>query len=47
MLAEFFKLTEQALQCGPTVEIHNDTRVCGKGRTMVLGIVDIKAHVDE
>jgi len=47
MLAEFLKLPEQALQRWPTVEIHNDTRVFGKGRTMGLGIIDIKAHVDE
>jgi len=47
MLAEFFKLAEQALQRWPTVKINNDTSVLGKGRTMVLGIIDIKAHVDE
>jgi len=46
MLAEFFKLAEQALPRGPTMEINNDTRVFGKGRPMVLGIIDIKAHVN-
>jgi len=46
MLDECLKLTEQVLQRWPTVEINNDTRVCGKGRTMVRGIIDIKAHVD-
>ena len=44
MLDEFLKLAEQALQRWPTVEINNDTSVFGKGRTMVLGIIDIKAH---
>ncbi len=47
MLAEFLQLAEQALQRWPTVEINNDTSVVGKGRTMILGIIDIKAHVDE
>jgi len=47
MLAEFLKLPEQALQRGPTVAIHNDTCVFGKSRTMGLGIINIKAHVDE
>jgi hypothetical protein len=47
MLAEFLKLPEQALQRGPTVEINDDTRVGGKGRTMVLGIIDIKPHVND
>jgi len=46
MLAKFLKLAEQALQRWPTVEINNDIRVFGKGRTMGLGIIDIKAHVD-
>ena len=47
MLAEFLKLAEQALQRWPTVEINDDTSVFGKSRTMVLGIIDIKAHVDD
>ena len=47
MLAEFLQLPEQALQRWPIVEINNNTSVFGKSRTMVLGIIDIKAHVDK
>jgi len=47
MPAEFLQLAEQALQCGPTVKVKAGTGVLVKGRAMVPGVIDIKAHVEE
>ncbi len=47
MLAELLKLPEQPLQRRPTMEFNPRTGVLVKSRAMVLGVLDIQAHLDK
>jgi hypothetical protein len=46
MLVQLIKLTEQAFQGRPASKINDFTGAFVKRRTVVLGIIDIKAYID-
>jgi len=46
MLTKLFELAEQSFQGWPAFEINDFTRVLVQCRAVVLGVIDIKTHVD-